>query len=117
MEESGDAMDFVANWVGGTYSPDLSSSAMYNDLHNLFRNKYGRNALGLRNALQHYVKLGSVEAAKGTGYSQMYTIAGATQAEPEEVHTLPTDDVVSRNHGLTDNPQANDQPSTKYPQF
>ena len=91
----GDAMAFVGGWVAGTYSSELASASAYNDLYNVFRSKYGRNALGLRNALQHYVKLGEIDASKGTSYSQVYTLASAAQEDAtQEVHALQTDDIV-----------------------
>lgn len=75
MAEEGDAMTFVADWVGGRHE-ELGATSLYNDLSNLFRTKYGRNALGLRNALQHYVKLGLIEGSKGSYSSQTYSIVG-----------------------------------------
>jgi hypothetical protein len=127
-EESGegDAMAFVAGWVAGTYSSELTSASAYNDLYNVFRSKYGRNALGLRNALQHYVKLGEIETSKGNTYSQIYILAGAAREEDDtqEIHALQTDDniVVTTIPGTYNIASSEEQSSTaiseaKYPSF
>jgi hypothetical protein len=121
-EETRDAMTFVANWIARQYDDELSVSSPYNELHNAFRSKYGRNALGLRNALQHYAKLGELEISKGNHASQTYTIAGAEIA-PSSVEILPlqTDDhriaapvVASSVSVNVGEPPAND---TKYPHY
>lgn len=111
----GDAMAFVAGWVAGKYSAELASASAYNDLYNVFRSKYGRNALGLRNALQHYVKLGEIESSKGNSYSQMYVLANAAQNEDTtQVHALQTDDniVVTTIPGTYTIASSDDQPSS-----
>lgn len=112
----GNAMSFVANWIAGNYSGELASSSVYNDLHNLFRSKYGRNAMGLRNALQHYVKNGDIQASKGGGYAQMYVLAGAAQddEDTQEAHALPTDEtiVVTTVPGTYNIATSDDQPTT-----
>lgn len=121
-EESGDAMTFVGNWIARLYDSELHPASMYNDLHNVYRNKYGRNALGLRNALQHYVKLGAVETAKGSSYQQMYTLAGTSDdlEEPtQEFLSLQTDDARNASIASTQvndsNTGVDDQGDTKYP--
>lgn len=96
MGEEGDALTFVANWIARKYDEELSPTSLYNDLNSVFRSKFGRNALGLRNALQHYARLGEIEASKGANYSsQLYTIAGTSNTTPPpapEVISLQTED-------------------------
>lgn len=117
MSDNKDAMSFVADWIAHQYDNELGPSCMYSDLHNAFRTKCGRNALGLRNALQHYVKLGDVEVSKGSNFtSQMYSIAGAVKESApaqSEVLVLQTDDNVRSVQPVSD-PSASSSELPKY---
>ena len=111
-------MTFVANWIARQYDDELSVSSPYNELHNVFRSKYGRNALGLRNALQHFAKLGELEISKGTHASQTYTIVGAEVEERPvpEILPLQTDDRVVPPPPVASNvTNGNSANDTKYP--
>ena len=113
-------MTFVANWIARQYDDELSVSSPYNELHNVFRSKYGRNALGLRNALQHFAKLGELDISKGTHASQTYTIVGAEVEETPvpEILPLQTDDRVVPPPPVAANvTKGNSANDTKYPYF
>lgn len=73
-EEAGSR--FVKKWINKKYKY-LGLTAGFSDLNDAFRYNYGKRATGLKQALQDCVENGLLEKPRGTGRSQVFTVAGA----------------------------------------